>query len=313
MVKQKLFEDCDVALTWHPLSYYAAFDSCYLANTSLKFHFTGVAAHAAAAPHLGRSALDAVELTAVGSNYLREHVPSSARIHYTTDSCGFPPNIVHPQANIWYYVRAPHRDEVREITRRLIQVAKGAAMMTDTHMRLEILNGCYNFVGNHVLTQLTRENLKGVAPIQYTQEELAFARALQATVPLEQVQRGREEAFLPGSSDSAMSQNILTEEQQRQCVNGASSDIGDVSWNCPMQYFTVPCWPLGIACHSWQATASAGSGLGMKGMLYAAKVLSGIMYDLYTDPSLIQAAKQEQQDSGRGQRYINPYDESWEV
>ena len=80
-----------------------------LAVNSVRFRFRGVAAHAAAAPSKGRSALDAVEITNVAVNFLREHVDQEVRIHYAITDGGSVPNVVPEQAEVWYFIRAPRR------------------------------------------------------------------------------------------------------------------------------------------------------------------------------------------------------------
>ena len=134
MAYYHMFDGCDMALSWHPMSANMIYDEGYLASASAKFYFKGKTSHAAFAPERGRSALDAVELMSVGANYLREHVVDKARIHYTTDSGGFSPNIVPDKASAWYFTRAPHISDVKDILRRLTLVAKGAAMMTETEV-----------------------------------------------------------------------------------------------------------------------------------------------------------------------------------
>lgn len=180
MAYYHMFDGCDLALSWHPMYYNMVIDEGYLANASIKFHFTGRASHAAAAPEKGRSALDAVELMSVGCNYLREHVIDSARIHYTTDSGGFAPNIVPAKASAWYFVRAPYMSDVREILARLEKIAQGAALMTETEVSVELEYGCCEMACNHSFADLTHKNLSEAEAPTYTEEELAFARALQA-------------------------------------------------------------------------------------------------------------------------------------
>lgn len=135
MAYYHMFDDCDMAISWHPMSTNMVYDNGYLASASAHFEFKGRSSHAAFAPEVGRSALDAVELMNVGVNYLREHVTSKARIHYTTDSGGFAPNIVPPRAGSWYFVRAPYISDVKEILERVRKIAEGACLMTETSMK----------------------------------------------------------------------------------------------------------------------------------------------------------------------------------
>src|SRR6202040_1320853 len=131
MLSVGAFEDVDIAITWHPSAFCEVADAVSLANTRIDFSFTGRASHAAAAPHLGRSALDAVELMNVGVNYMREHMPSDARIHYAMlDAGGVAPNVVQATARVRYAVRARDLPGMRALVERVRKVADGAAMMT---------------------------------------------------------------------------------------------------------------------------------------------------------------------------------------
>ena len=152
MIHYGMFDGCDFAFSWHPMSVNMTFDSSYLANASFKFYYTGLSAHAGFAPQNGRSALDAMELTNVGVQYLREHVIDGTRIHYTTDSCGYAPNIVHPDAKSWYYVRAPHMSDVKATVERVKKCAQGAAIMTETQVKCEILSGCSEMLENNAFS-----------------------------------------------------------------------------------------------------------------------------------------------------------------
>ena len=182
MVKCGVFDDVDYAITWHPMCHTLVWDGAALANITARFYFTGVSSHAGAAPEKGRSALDAVELMNVGVNYLREHVIDKARIHYTTNSGGTPPNIVPPKADSWYYIRAPHMSDVKEIYERVCKCAKGAAMMTETEVEIVLENGCCEIRPHHSFSDLVQENLEACPRPEYTKEELEFAKELQGTL-----------------------------------------------------------------------------------------------------------------------------------
>ena len=178
MAKSGYFEGTDVSISWHPADFSYVTDCTMTAMVSAKFQFTGRTAHAGASPEAGRSALDAVELMNVGANYLREHIPDDARVHYTITNAGGAPNIVPAFAESWYYVRAPHRKDVAEITERLVDIARGAALMTGTTMDYEIISGCYEYLTNDVMFDLTHKNMEEVPLPVYTEEEMKLARDL---------------------------------------------------------------------------------------------------------------------------------------
>lgn len=281
MIDHGMFEGCDAALSWHPMSCNMVHDAAYLASCAMKFHFKGRSSHAAFAPDRGRSALDAVELMNVGSNYLREHVIDAARIHYTTDNYGYPPNIVPDKATAWYCVRAPHVADVKDIVERIKKIAQGAALMTETEVTFELLSGCTEVNPNHAFGDLGYKNLMEVIPPEYTAEEIAFAKSLQAKLAPAVV--AKDEA-LYGAPGIGMTRFIAPRDMYKTNMMNASSDSGDVSMIMPMGLITTACFPLGVAPHTWQATATTGSSIGEKGMIYAAKVVAGMAYDLITDP-----------------------------
>ena len=278
-----MFDGCDMALSWHPMSANMIYDEGYLASASAKFYFKGKTSHAAFAPERGRSALDAVELMSVGTNYLREHVVDKARIHYTTDSGGFSPNIVPDKASAWYFTRAPHISDVKDILRRLTLVAKGAAMMTETEVDTRIEYGCCDMVSEKSFADLTWKNLQEVGTPTYTEEEIEFARQLQATV--DPAIKDRDQRMYE-AKEKALADGVVSRNAWEKAPLTASSDSGDVSQMMPMNLFTAVCWPVGVAPHTWQSCASAGSTIGQKGAFYAAKVIAATAYDLYTQPEL---------------------------
>lgn len=308
MLKAGMFDDCDIALSWHPMNVNTAIKKAFLSNNSIKFKFHGISAHAAQSPEAGRSALDAVEIMNVGANYLREHVIDSARIHYTITNAGGAPNIVPSEAESWYFVRAPYRKDVEDITERLIKIAEGAAMMTETTVEVERLGGAYEYLPNDVMFDLTHKNLKEIKTPVYTDEELEFAKKIQATLDPKAV-KAETKKFL-GSKDSGkqiyMHEDVIDEADVDLVEVSGSSDSGDVSWNMPMNVFLTATWPLGVAAHSWQATSSSGSSLGLKGMIYSAKIFAATMYDLLNDNELVERAIEEFDERTKIEKYINP-------
>ncbi len=307
MVKAGDFDGCDIALSWHPMNANLAAKKAYLANNSLKFKFHGTSAHAAQSPEAGRSALDAVELMNVGANYLREHVIDKARIHYTITNAGGTPNIVPKEAESWYYIRAPHRKDVEEITERLIKIAEGAATMTETTVEVDIVSGCYEMLPNDVLFNISYKNMIEIERPKYTEEELQFAKDIQKTLNPKTIQNEIKK-FIPNAMDEEiyMHEGVVDKDVIESISLTGSSDSGDISWIMPMNLIITAAWPLGVAAHSWQATSASGSSLGMKGMLYAAKVFTGIGYDLLNNKDLVKKAIDEFNERTKNQKYISP-------
>ncbi|HHT69517.1 MAG TPA: amidohydrolase [Firmicutes bacterium] len=306
MVKAGAFEGCDLALSWHPMNVNAAIEKAFLANNSIKFKFHGISAHAAQSPESGRSALDAVELMNVGANYLREHIIDDARLHYTITNAGGSPNIIPEEAESWYYIRAPHRKDVESITERLLKIAQGAALMTETTVEHTVLGGCYHLLPNNVLCDLTYQNMLETSPPEYSEEELDFARAIQESLDPAMVEGEISKFMALDGTKPYVHQGVLVQEQAKSVVVSGSSDSGDVSWIMPMNLFLTASWPLGVPAHSWQATAASGSSLGIKSVYYAARIMAGMMYDLVNEPSLVEAAQEEFRERTKKAKYVSP-------
>jgi len=312
MARAGLFNDLDAALSWHPFYANTLWNSQSMAMNSFKLNFHGVSAHAANAPHLGRSALDGVMLTDVGVNFMREHMTTDARIHCVVTHGGEAPNIVPSYAQVWYYVRAPKRPQVDELYERLLRVAKGATLMTDTTNDVELIAGCYDYLPNQVIGQVIARRMRQVGPPEFDEADLAFARELRDTLPPEQVE-GTLMAYRKTREDlgDPLSDTVLDDVGSftRGEITAGSTDVGDVSYITPTGQFTTCCLPLGVAIHSWQSCASTGSGIGAKGMVLAAKVLGLTGLDLLTSPDLVKAAREEFAKAMSGKEYVSPLPE----
>ena len=277
MVREGLFSDVDVVLNWHPGDANDASPSGSLANKTGKFRFYGTASHAAVAPERGRSALDAVEAMNIMVNMMREHVNERSRIHYVITRGGEAPNVVPAYAEVYYYVRHPQRSEVRDMWERLVRIANGAALGTDTRVEIEITGGVHELLPNEVLSEVMLKNLNEVGGFSYTDEERAFAEKIQKTLPGE----------MPPLSRTA------TIGKSRKATEAGSTDVGDVSWVVPTIGLSTATWVPGTPPHSWQAVAAGGTSIGTKGMMLAAKTMALTAMDLFSDPLKIEAGHKE--------------------
>jgi aminobenzoyl-glutamate utilization protein B len=279
MVRAGLFNDVDVAVHWHPGAENGVTMTSALANSSAKFRFYGLSAHAAGAPDRGRSSLDAVESMNYMVNLMREHIPQETRIHYVITSGGKAPNVVPDFAEVYYYVRHPKRDQVKQIFERVVTAAKAAAMGTETRMDYEIIGGTHDLLLNRTLGEAMQKNLEKVGGIKYTEEEIEFAKKIQSSFTYK--------APAISQSDSIAPLKIETD------AGGGSTDVGDVSYAVPTVGLRAATWVPGTPAHSWQAVACGGTEIGTKGMMVAAKTMALTAIDLFTDPSLIQKSKDE--------------------
>lgn len=280
MVRDGLFKDVDVVLHWHPSDRNSADAATSLANKSAKFRFRGISAHAAAAPHRGRSALDGVEAMNHMVNLMREHVPSDARIHYVITAGGSAPNVVPDFAEVFYYVRHPDPRVVQETFDRVVKASEGAAMGTGTTVEHEVIHGIYNLLPNVALQRAMHANLVAIGGQAYTESERAFAEII----------RGSFDVEPPPLAFASTVQPFRVIENN---PGGGSTDVADVSWVVPTVGMRAATWVPGTSSHSWQAVAAGGMSIGNKGMVIAAKSLASTMVDLFTQPELITAAKAE--------------------
>jgi aminobenzoyl-glutamate utilization protein B len=283
MVRAGLFNDIDAMLHWHPGNANSASISPWLANKSGKFRFYGAAAHAAGAPENGRSALDAVEAMDNMVNMMREHIPQETRIHYVITHGGEAPNVVPAFAEAYYYVRNPEMQNVKDIWERVVKAAEGAALGTGTTMKFEVTGGTYNMLPNVPLSKVMHKNLEIVSGFKYTPEEKAFAEKIQTTL----TGKGKT-APLESATETIQPFTISTEPR-----GAASSDVGDVSWAVPTAGISTATFIPGSAGHSWQNVAAAGSSIGEKGMILAAKAIALSAYDLFKSPAIIEEGKKE--------------------
>jgi aminobenzoyl-glutamate utilization protein B len=278
MVREGVFDDVDIALHWHAGSANGASAGAALANKSAKFRFHGISAHAAAAPQMGRSALDGVEAMNAMVNMMREHVPEDARIHYVITDGGKAPNVVPDFAEVYYYARHNSRDVVMDVFDRIVKAAEGAAMGTGTTMDYEMIGGTHELLPNLTIQRIMHENLTKVGGVKYTPEEKAFAEKISKTL-------GRE------TLDIATAENVQPFKEEAKAFG--STDVGDVSFTVPTAGLGTATWVPGTPAHSWQAVAAGGMSIGTKGMMVAAKTLTLTAMDIFKNPKVVEAAKAE--------------------
>lgn len=308
MVKDGCFNGVDAVLGHHPGSMNAASLRSSLSIVSARFHFHGKAAHAGGAPEQGRSALDAVELMNVGVNFLREHVIQDARIHYVVEKGGTQPNIVPPYARSWYYIRAPERHEVEFIADWIFDIAKGAAMMTRTELKIDVEAGIYNLIPNRVIAELIVRNMREIGLPRYSKEDLKFGEDVAKTIPREGKATLLKETKRPGWErlvDKLLDDEVPDPWGDGEFMHG-STDVGDVSWVAPAVEFYTATWVLGTPGHSWQNVAQSRSGLGHESLILAAKVMAATVLDLLSGAKVLSKAKEEYRRRIGDRKYKSP-------
>jgi len=291
LVRAGHFADVDIAITWHPAAINRVDDAISLANTRIDFSFAGRASHAAAAPHLGRSALDAVELMNVGVNYMREHMPADARIHYAMiDAGGVAPNVVQARATVRYAIRARDLPGMRALIERVKKVAQGAALMTETTLSLKVVSAVSNLLGNTPLEQAMQSQFERLGPPPFDAADRKYAGEIQATLSAEDIKTAYARVGMPADFANPLCDFVVPYGSKGQAMIG-STDVGDVSWVVPTVQARVATHAIGTPGHSWQITAQGKSGQAKKGMVHAAKVMAAVAAAALEDPTLIARAK----------------------
>jgi len=305
MVRAGCFDDVDIAISWHPGPMTRVDDALSLANTRMDFTFTGRASHAAAAPHLGRSALDAVELMNVGVNYMREHMPSDARIHYAMlDSGGIAPNVVQATAKVRYAVRARDLPGMMALNERVKKIAEGAALMTETKVSFKVVSAVSNMLGNTPLEQAMYQNFQRLGPVPFDATDREYAKKIQGTLSAEDISTAFRRIGMP-VQETPLCDFIVPLDARGEVMIG-STDVADVSWAVPTVQARVATVAIGTPGHSWQLTAQGKSPAAHKGMVHAAKVMAGTAIDVMVEETLMARAKKDHQDRVGKTPYVSP-------
>jgi len=303
MARDRVWEELDAALTWHPEDVNEVRTGSTNSCIQVQYRFEGVSSHAAGAPELGRSALDAVELMNIGVQFLREHTSDKARIHYAiTDAGGRSPNVVQPRATVLYMVRSNHVSEAVELQRRVDKIADGAALMTETTYERTFIDGLADTIPNHVLEALLYENYQALGVPTYTDGEHAYADALAKTYSTCENIPGTGTKFDPlyaarvrklrGEAGHYMN-DFLLPLYTGDAFQAGSTDVGDVSWLTPTAQIHVAAWPNGCPGHSWQNVSCDRTAIGHKAAVHAGKVLAAAAIDLMQRPDILKAAREE--------------------
>ena len=302
MARDGMFRDLDAALCWHPGDVNEVTTGSNAASLQFIYTFKGLTAHAAGDPQNGRSALDAAELMNVGVNFLREHMPKKCCLHYSfLDAGGISPNVVQPTAKMMYMVRGENVTEAKKLLARVHKVAQGAALMTETEVEWEQVDGTASTLSNHALEEVIYKNLCEAPLPTYTKEEEDFAAAIKSTFAAERLPSAgahlnwnvKQTVAEKTQNGTIALNNFVVPYAPSDFFSQGSTDVGDVSWVTPTAQFTASTWASGNPGHSWQNVAMGKSSVAHKGVLFASKVLACTAADLMTQPDLLEKAKAE--------------------
>ena len=315
LAREGVFDNLDIALTWHPAGGNAVLTGSLQANCQAYFRFKGISSHAAGAPHLGRSALDAVELMNVGINYMREHIEPTDRIHYAvTDTGGISPNVVQNHAEVLYLIRSTTTEKVNKLYERVCKVAKGASLMTETEVEIIFDKACSNIISNNILEDILYESMLETPLPNYTDEELKFASNMKNTILDTDIESDLSLMLVPGNTKKdlvkkykeCLMSNIILEHKHLEINLPGSSDVGDCSHVVPTAQFVAACFVPGTPAHSWQMVSQGKSGIAVKGMIYASEVLTKTALKIINNPEIVKKAKDKFLAITGGKKYQCP-------
>jgi len=318
MAKAGVFSGLDAAYTWHPAEVTGVVPAQTMANMQVDYKFKGVSSHAAVAPDKGRSALDAVELMDIGANYLREHIISDARIHYAiTDTGGLSPNVVPAHASVRYLLRAPQIKDVIDIKERVDNIARGAALMTGTDVEICFVKACSDFMPNSILGKSVTDAVNQIKLPTFTKDEIDFAEEIRKTTPTKEESTGiikklalakapsEAQEMLSKMFSSTFNTFILPNMKIKMTAAG-SSDVGDVSQNCPTVWLNATTCAQGTPGHSWQMVAQGKTSYAHKGMIFAGKSLALSIIELVNNKAILEEALEEFSESKEGKEFVSP-------
>jgi len=307
MAKEGVFHDLDLVITWHPKYLNEVWRHSTNAMNSFKINFYGISTHEASAPDKGRSALDAVLLLENGVNLMQRHIMHEVFTHRVITNGGTIPDCTAPYSQIWYFIRAPIRNEVTNVYRKILEIAKGASLMTGTKYDVELITGTYDYKANKVLGDVVLNKLKKLGPPKFNEDDVHFAKKLQCSISKQE-----KESMISSFGNELTMKEIgdplckeIVDRKHAKMVLG-STEVGDVSYIAPTIQFTTCCMPLGVGLHTWQSTASFGSDIGMKGMILASKVMALTVLECIKNPNIIESAYKEYQTMTKGENYISP-------
>jgi aminobenzoyl-glutamate utilization protein B len=233
-------------------------------------------------------------------------MPIDCRVHYAvTNTGGISPNVVQANAEVLYLVRAPNVAQARALYERVCNVARGAALMTDTQLTIEVDKACSDVLPNATLELALYENMKRLGPVPFDDADRAFASEIRKSLTEEHIRSGIESAGADVPLDLPLHDGIVPFDGTPLNRSG-STDVGDVSWITPTVQVNGPCWAIGTPGHSWQVVAQGKTPAAHKAMLHSAKALAATALDVLHTPELLEKAKAELKQKTGGQPYLCP-------
>lgn len=288
MAKAGVFNDLDACLHWHPLNITTVLNVSTPATSNIRIEFFGKNSHSGMAPWEGRSAAHAAEIFIHGINVMREQLVPEARVHYLLEKAGSAVNVISDYAKINVVYRGPNAENVAKHMDWINDIAKGAALATQTSEKVSELAGCYDLLPNQTMADRIMQYINKLGAPEWSLEEQEFAKKMQ-----------KEEGY----KEEGLSAVIFPDPKGKSI--GGATDVGDISYIAATTGLAVACWPLGFAPHTWAATACNGMSIGKKGMMRAAQILALTGFDLVTDSVFLASAKHEFLQRTGGKKYTS--------
>jgi aminobenzoyl-glutamate utilization protein B len=280
-VRDGLFKDVDICLFTHVGSNLNVSWGGGANNglVSVEYTFTGESAHSASAPWRGKSAMDAVELMDIGWNFKREHLRIQQRSHSVVTNGGDQPNVVPQNASIWYYFRETDYPHIKEMWAFGDKMAEGAALMTGTTWKSQILGTAWPQHMNKPIAETAFANIQKVGLPQWSDADQKLAKGIQ----------GELKNPSPKGLDTELAkmEAPIADEDKR---GGGSDDIGDISWNLPTITLRYPANIPNLPGHNWANAISMATPIAHKGVVAGAKVQAMTIIDILTKPELVKSA-----------------------
>jgi len=274
-VRDGYFADVDAAFHAHVGSDLStSYGLRQYAIVSVEYEFFGRTAHAASSPWTGASAADAVKLMDIGWDALREHLPPTQRSHSVIADGGIQPNVVPDYARIWFYFREATYEGAAALYSRARDVAQGAALMTGTTFKENVLSACWPTRDNRTMAEVVQANIDLVGLPVWTEDEVALARRIQRAAGV-------------GETGLSTEPTPLRQAVQRE----SSNDSGDITWTVPHGRITFPSNIPGVPFHHWAAAIAGATSIAHKGEVAGAKVVAGSIIDVLTKPDVLARAR----------------------
>ncbi len=319
MAKAGLFDDAACAITWHPCDDNNVWSMNFMAIQNLRIRFYGIAAHSASQGHLGRNALEATELTGVGSNYLRGHVERDVCINYAVTNAGGPaPNVIQDHAEMVYNIRAYTHKKAVAAAQWVEEIARGAAMMSRTRVEVIYEGGLSELVPNRTLERIAYDKFVQVGTTPYTQEDLDFCAEIHKTFPegaedstcsnLQYLYGKTARELIPQIRGKVIN-DVLYPYTEIEHAKYGSTDVCDVSWFTPTVQVTTACYAKDTPGHSWQQVAQGKRPLCFNGMLTASKIMALTAVHLLEQPQAVAEMREEFETAMAGRTYECPLTE----